>query len=118
MKQAKLKRLSARAIRQRKKPASPCTDVNGERDGRGRFATGNKCARGNPLNNRTAEWRAALTAEVTVADIRRVIRAMLRAACAGDVAAAKVVLERTLGRVPLDPDAIDPALNVYQADDF
>jgi hypothetical protein len=53
----------------------------------------------------------------TPEDIRKVIRAMVLAACGGDVAAARIVLERTLGRVPVDVRDLVAALEQPQADE-
>jgi hypothetical protein len=68
----------------------------------GKFAPGNRLGKGNPHARRVAEWRAALFQEVTHDEMRAVIRRLLRMAKAGDVAAIKLLLDRTLGRVQED----------------
>jgi hypothetical protein len=54
-----------------------------------------------------AEYRAAIHAEATPADVRRVMRKLIELAARGDTAAAKVVLERTAGRVPVTVAMVD-----------
>jgi hypothetical protein len=70
------------------------------RDGAGRFARGNAIARGNPFARRMATLRQALLDSATPDDVQRVGRMLLGLAEAGDVAAAKVWLEYTVGRPP------------------
>lgn len=88
-------------------PIAP--DVDGEvaalkgRDGHGRFAKGNRISRGNPLARRVARLRAALVRAVTPEDIAAVVEALIEKARSGDVAAARELLDRTLGK----PDALD-----------
>ena len=72
------------------------TDLDG-RDRRGRFARGNKAGRGNPLAGRVQRLRVALVRAVGPDDLQDVARALLTAAKAGDTAAAKLLLDRTLG---------------------
>src|SRR5687768_17027406 len=72
------------------------TGSNGRGEG-GRFGTGNKYARGNPHARRVARLRAELLRAVTPADLRDVVLALLNQAKAGDVAAAKELLQRLLG---------------------
>lgn len=98
-------------------PKSPCDGVNGGRDNRGRFGKGNTAARGNPFNNKVAEWRDAVVMSVDGIDVQGVMRAMVKAAIGGDVAAARVVLERTLGRVPTDLDEFRLSLEKANGDD-
>src|SRR6185437_13949432 len=95
----------------------PCTDVDGVKknhDAHGRVVAGNKAARGNALNIRMTEWRMALAEGVRAKDIRRIIRAMVKAAIRGDVVAARSVFERTLGLVPIDEQLVD---DLYFPDD-
>ncbi len=73
------------------------------RDGHGRFAKGNRISRGNPLARRVARLRAALVRAVTPEDIAAVVAALVEKARSGDVAAARELLDRTLGK----PDALD-----------
>lgn len=76
-------------------PPSP-TELDG-RDRRGRFATGNRAGRGNPLAGRVQKLRAALVAAVRPQDLREVVAGLLTAAKAGDVQAAKLLLDRCCG---------------------
>lgn len=76
--------------------APSATDDNG-RDRRGRFAKGNKVAKGNPLAARVQRLRVALVRAVKPDDLRDVARALLTAAKAGDTAAARLLFDRTLG---------------------
>jgi len=69
----------------------------------GKFAPGNKLGRGSPLAGAVAKLRGALLRAVKVGDVRGIITAMIEKAKSGDVAAAKLVLQYTLGEPqPLD----------------
>ena len=70
--------------------------VNG-RDDKGRFAQGNHCGTGNPFAQQVAELRKTLLATVKPKDLREVIEALLRQAKEGNIAAARILLDRTLG---------------------
>ena len=78
------------------------TGGNG-RGGNGRFAPGNKLAKGNPFARRVARLRSALLKAVSPADLREVVAALLRQAKAGDVPATRELLQRLLG----PPESID-----------
>jgi hypothetical protein len=84
------------------------TDPNGRngRDASGRFAKGNPGGPGPAFPRRVAELRAAILDAVTPADVIDVIRALVKAAKSGDVAAAKVFLDRVLG-TPLAVDVLE-----------
>lgn len=84
---------------------SPCATGPNGRDQAGRFAAGNRCAKGNPFARRMAELRSALISAVTDEDLRDIIKALIEKAKRGDVPAAKEVLDRTLGR-PQEADLI------------
>ena len=75
------------------------------RDARGRFAPGNKVARGNPFARHMARLRSVALAAVSAQDLEAIVRQLVTAAKAGDVAAAKVLLPYLLGR---PPEAVDP----------
>ena len=78
--------------------ASPSpTAANGRDGATGRFVAGNKCARGNPFARRVAELRQAVLDAVGPEDVKAVVAALLVLAKAGDVPAAKLVLDRALG---------------------
>jgi len=73
---------------------------NGDRDASGRFTAGNRGGPGNPHARRVAEFRSAMLAAVTPEDVKAIVRALVVAAIAGNVAAARELLERVCGRVP------------------
>ena len=77
----------------------------------GRFVKGNACGRGHGRSpNR---YRAAVVEAVTEADLRAVVRSMVKAARGGDVAAAKLVLSYTVGK-PVEVEEIDDGGDVEQ----
>ncbi len=80
------------------------SDTNGNHDGRGRFAKGNKAGRGNPHHRRVAELRATMLERVTPDDIAAVVEALVSKAKSGDSAAIKLLLDRVFGRIA-DHDA-------------
>lgn len=63
-----------------------------------RFGKGNKFGRGNPLGRQVNQLRVALAKAVTPADIQKITKALVRKAKKGDVAAAKEVYDRLLGK--------------------
>ena len=67
----------------------------------GRFGLGNKSGRGNPFMSRVVAYRKAIWDAISNDDVARLAKKMLLLGEAGDVAAAKVVFERTAGR-PLE----------------
>jgi len=71
---------------------------NGRDPTTGRFSEGNRAAVGNPHAKRVGELRTALLDAVMPEDVE--------AAKGGDVAAARVLFERTLGR-PVEADLIE-----------
>jgi len=73
------------------------------RDARGRFAQGNRIARGNPLARRVARLRAALLRAIEPEDIEAAVRALALRAQTGDPAAVRELLDRALGK----PEALD-----------
>jgi hypothetical protein len=79
----------------------PSTNGANGRDRHGRFQPGNAGGPGNPLANRVAVFRKALSEAVTVADVVSIMRAMVREAAGGNVQAAGLVLDRLCGRVAL-----------------
>ena len=75
----------------------------------GRFAKGNPGGPGNPFARQVAAMRQAFFVAVTTEDIAVIARAMIDKAKEGDVAAARIVLQYTLGRpaATVDPDRLD-----------
>ena len=84
---------------------TPTANRDNGRDATGRFAKGNPGGPGNPYNKRVAQLRSALISAVTEDDVRGIIQALVEKAKSGDVAAAKEVLDRTLGK-PQEADLI------------
>jgi len=68
-----------------------------DRGANGRFLPGNKCGHGSPLAAQGAKLRAAMFRAVKVGDVKAIIGAMIDKAKGGDVAAAKLVLQYTMG---------------------
>ncbi len=68
----------------------------------GTFAPGNRLARGNPYNRRMAAYRRAMATALTPEMIGGVIKAMVREALKGDVAAGKLVLAYACGLPKVD----------------
>jgi hypothetical protein len=83
--------------------------VSGNRDGRGRFIKGNKAGSGNPYARRVAMLRRAMLSIVKPNDLQAIIVKLILLGCGGDVAAARLVLQYTLGKPSesLDPDTLD-----------
>jgi hypothetical protein len=72
------------------------------RDQHGHFRPGHTLpGPGNPHVRQTARLRSALLSAVDPEDIEAVIAKLLEKALAGDVAAIKELLDRTIGRTPL-----------------
>lgn len=77
------------------------------RDARGRFAPGNKGGPGNPHASRVAAWNQAIRDAASPAEVRDITRRLVRLALgrvrrstiADQIAAARVVLDRSLGKV-------------------
>jgi len=88
-----------------KKPAPSPTGPSGRgRDGR--FLPGNRAGKGNPLAAHVQRLRAALLNAVAPTDLKVVARKLLSLAKAGDVTAARELLQRTLGP-PVETDMLE-----------
>jgi hypothetical protein len=86
---------------------TPSTNgANGGRASNGRFTKGYAGGPGNPFGKRVAELRSALFDAVTVDDLREIVQTLVTLAKQGDIAAAKEVLERTLGK-PTEHDLFE-----------
>ncbi len=99
-------------------PLVPFADGLTGRDAAGRFVRGNAGGPGNPHGGTVARLRSVLLDEVTDDDLRAVVRALVEAAKAGNIPAAREVLDRTLGRVAVptadvDADALAPRVVRY-----
>src|SRR5688572_25683113 len=88
--------------------AEPAATAEG-RDSRGRFSAGNRGGPGNPFGRRVAELKKAALEAVDEEDLRVVMTMLKQKAQGGDVAAAKLLLQYTLGRPTEspDPDRVD-----------
>ena len=84
-----------------------------ERTPSGKFGSGNTAAVGhlNAYARQVAKLRQVLLESVTEEDVREIIQAMVREAKKGDLAAAREVLTRIIGKPPEspDPDSLDNA---------
>jgi len=72
----------------------------------GRFLPGNKASKGNPQAAKVARLRAALLDAVKPSDMAAIIKSLIDKAKDGDIQAAKIILERTLGQ-PLQADILE-----------
>jgi hypothetical protein len=75
----------------------------------GRFGKGNPGGPGNPFARQVAAFRQEFMAATTTQDIAAIARAMIDKAKEGDCAAARIVLQYTLGKpaATVDPDRLD-----------
>jgi hypothetical protein len=78
------------------------TATNG-RTTKGTFAPGNKLAKGYPHARRANRLRAELYRVVNVEEFRAIVKAIVKEAKAGDVTAAREIIERLLGK----PENVD-----------
>ena len=81
-----------------------------ERNSLGQFVVGNKGGPGNPAAAAVARNRQALLEAVTVEELREVVRSVLEQALAGDIQAAKLILERCCGRA--EPSTTAPTVAI------
>ncbi len=77
------------------------------RDANGRFAKGWKGGPGNPHARRVADIRSVLMSAVSDDDLRAIVSRLVKKAKAGDVMAAREVLDRLLGKAKVAV-AIEP----------
>ena len=75
---------------------------------KGRFAKGNHGGPGNPHAKQVALLRSALLAAVTVEDIEAIARALVAHARAGEIPAARELLNRVLGKAPDESEREEP----------
>ena len=71
----------------------------------GRFLPGNPGGPGNPHARATSRLRSALLRAATPSNIEAIVRALIEKAKAGDVQAAREVLNRALGRTAQSVEA-------------
>ena len=84
---------------------------NVNHDNAGRFTAGNTAATGNPHARRVGRLRSLLLEAVSEDDLRAIVAAMIEKAKGGDLAAAREVLDRCVGKAGkierADPDRLD-----------
>lgn len=85
---------------------SPSPNGANGRGAAGRFAKGNAGGPGNPLGKQVAALRAAMLAAVTPEDMKVLVQKLVQQAKDGNIAAAKEILDRCLGR-PLEADLLE-----------
>lgn len=80
------------------KTMDPSLNGQNGRDAKGRFTKGNSGGPGNPLAKQVNRLRSALVNAVDESDVEAIITAMVEKAQAGDVAAARLILEYAAGK--------------------
>jgi hypothetical protein len=88
------------------KKAKPSTNGPNGRDTRGRFAKGNGGGPGNPHARAAAQFRATIFEAVKPEDLRAVVEKVVELAKGGDLMAAKLLFDRTVGP-PVEVDLIE-----------
>lgn len=91
------------------------TVMNGRRQD-GTFGPGNQAAAGR--TSRAAELRKAFAQSVSHEDIKAIAFALVEAAKGGDIAAAKLVLDRCCGRPSPDDETAEQAQNANRVLDM
>jgi hypothetical protein len=99
-----------------KRPSTNGRGANGQRV-KGRFTLGNSGGPGNPFADRIQSYRKVFFEAVSADDLYAIIRRVVGLAKVGDIAAAKVILERALGRVEIDLRGIINAGATYDPDE-
>ena len=79
-------------------PSPSPPDDSGREAATGRFAAGNTFGEGNPHHKRVAELRSALLDAISPEDVRAIVEQLVQKAKGGDLAAAREVLDRCLGK--------------------
>ena len=79
-------------------------DNGGGRGPSGRFAKGNRGGPGNPHARRVARLRSILLKTVTEDDLQGIVAMLVQKAKDGDLAAAREVLNRLVGKPDYGPD--------------
>ena len=76
----------------------PSANGDNGRDAQGRFSEGNPGGPGNPHAGQVAKLRSALLDAVSAEDVEAIIQAVLKRAKEGDLRAAKMLLDYSIGR--------------------
>ena len=74
------------------------SEHNGRSVTNGRFAEGNRCGAGNPHSAQVGKLRSVLLAAVTEDDMRTIVIKLVELAKAGDLNAARLLIDRTVGK--------------------
>lgn len=87
----------------------PSTNGSNGRDSAGRFTAGNGGGPGNPHAQRVARYRSLLLQAVSENDFRKIVKTLVDRATKGDFAAARLLLDRLLGRPcgELEPEQLE-----------
>lgn len=88
-------------------PSNPATAGVEERDTKGRFQPGNTLGKGNIGSRRMAEMRRAWHEATTPLKMQAVEQAIYQAVIDGDMMAARLWLDYTLGKPKALPDEAD-----------
>jgi hypothetical protein len=88
--------------------ADPSTTGDSGRDKAGKFLAGNTAGKGNPFARRVAQLRALIVEEVSDDDLRAIVRKLIEQAKAGDMAAAREIFTRAIGKAPEPDNGMDP----------
>ena len=78
--------------------SSPSTNGSNGRDSSGRFTRGNSGGPGNPRAREAARLREVLLTLTTPAHVRKITKKLIEMAIAGDLAAIRELLDRTIGK--------------------
>jgi hypothetical protein len=90
-------------------PQPTPTETPPQQDAKGRFVRGNAGGPGNPFGRQVAELRKVVLDAATPDKLRKLIDALIDRATSGDNAAAKLVLQYSLGKpaATVEPDRVD-----------
>ena len=101
--------LILRKIRGTEMARKPSANGDNGRNAQGRFTEGNPGGPGNPFARQVAALRRMILDAVTEDDLKAVVAALVERAKAGDIAAARELLTRLVGKpaVGINPDRLD-----------
>jgi hypothetical protein len=90
----------------------PSSTVCNGRGARGRFAPGNKAAKGNGIARKVTRFRTSMFAAVKAGDVKEIVAELLRQAKAGEGWAVKLALEYLCG--PPTDTALEERLAILE----
>ena len=93
----------------------PIAGGSNGRDSRGRFTQGNPGGPGNPNFRRIAEYRASIARACSPEDLEAVIQKLVEQAREGNIPAARVLLDRVVGRPRELGQAVDVELPAMES---